>query len=104
MSLTLLVILSGVVYRICRLMILDKIGEPWRDKFYEFLADHPRRITVWLQTLFLCPYCLSVHVSFYATLYWYLVVDDWPGWAFPVYWLAVAAGALIFWHIIDAEE
>jgi predicted membrane-bound dolichyl-phosphate-mannose-protein mannosyltransferase len=98
------ILLSAVTYRICRVLILDKIGEPWRDKFYELLSGHPRRFTIWLQTLMLCPYCLSVHVSFYANLFWYLLVDDWPSWAFPVFWLTSAAGALVFWHYIDAED
>lgn len=98
------IFLSAVTYRICRVMILDKIGEPWRDRFYEFLADHPRRFTVWLQTLMLCPFCLSIHVAFYANLYWYLLVLDWPGWAFPVFWLTSASGTLLFWHYIDAKD
>lgn len=104
-ALTLL--LSATTYRICRLMILDKIGEVPRDAFFGWLADHPSRFCVWLTTLLTCPFCVSVWVSGALVI----AVDNPTGWLWdasvplPVLeWGASAAGALLFWARIDDED
>lgn len=98
---------SAVTYRICRLMILDKIGTVPRDWFFGWLADHPHRFTVWLTTLLQCPYCVSVWVSAGVVV----VVDNPTGWVWnasvplpALVWGASAAGALWWWLRIDPED
>jgi hypothetical protein len=104
MSLTLFVILSAVTYRIARFLILDELIEELRDSFHAKLTEHPNRLTIKLQILMLCPFCLTIWVSAGVSAYWYTLVDEWPGWAFPVYVLAAAAGSLVFWNYIDKKD
>lgn len=100
MSLVLWLIMSAATYRICRLMILDKIGSGPRDKFYGLLSRHPNRFTILLQELMRCPYCLSVWVSAGVVgvtwIFFPLVLP-------VLQWPAVAAGSLVFWHVLDTE-
>jgi hypothetical protein len=97
-------ILAAVTYRIARFLILDELIEELRDSFHAKLTEHPNRLTIKLQILMLCPFCLTIWVSLVLHAYWYLLVVDWPDWAFPVYVLGAAAGSLVFWHYIDAED
>lgn len=104
LSLTDLVILAAVTYRIARFFILDELIEEWRDAFHAKLTEHPNRLTVKLQILMLCPFCLTIWVAAGVCAYWFLLIREWPDWAFPVYVLAVAAWALLFWNYIDKKE
>lgn len=99
-----LVVLAAVTWRIARFLILDELISEWRDSLHGVLADHPNRLTIKLQLLMTCPFCLTIWISGGVSTYWYLLVREWPGWAFPVYVLAVAAGAMVFYRYIDAED
>lgn len=104
MTLTLFVIMSAVIYRLARFLILDTLIDVPRDAFNDWLTERPGRLTIKLQELMQCPFCVTIWVSAGANTYWYTLVEDWPGWAWPLYWLGTAAGALIFWTIIDSED
>lgn len=104
MSLTLLVILSAAIYRIARFLILDELIEELRDSFHAKLTEHPNKLTIKLQILMLCPFCLTIWVSGVVCAYWYTLGERGTWWAFPVYLLAAAAGSLVFWNIIDKED
>lgn len=104
MSLTLFVILSAAIYRIARFLILDELIEEWRDALYGKLAEHPSKLTIKLQILMLCPFCLTIWVSGGVMAYWYLLGETSTAWALPVYVVAGSTGALVLWHYIDAED
>lgn len=104
MSLTLYVILSAAIYRIARFMILDELIEELRDSLHAKLTEHPNKLTIKLQILMLCPFCLTIWVSGGVLAYWYTLGERGTWWAFPVYLLAGSAGALVFWNVIDKED
>jgi hypothetical protein len=104
MSLTLYLILSAAIYRVARFMILDELIEETRDKLHAVLTEHPNRLTIKLQILMLCPFCLTIWVSGAVLGYWFTLGERGTWWAFPVYLLAGSTGSLVFWHYIDAED
>lgn len=104
MSLTTYILLSATIYRIARFLILDELIEELRDSFHAKLTEHPNKLTIKLQILMLCPFCLTIWVSGAVMAYWFTLAWEWPGWAFPVYLLAGSTGSLVFWHIIDKKD
>lgn len=96
-----LVVMSAVTYRIARFLVLDTIIDEPRDKFVDWLAGHPNYVTLKIQELLTCPYCITIwisaavcgYVEYWGHLNWWLLQ-----------WLAVATGALVFWHYIDAKD
>jgi hypothetical protein len=95
------VILIGAgVYRVARFLILDDLIEEPRDKFHDLLARHPNWFSLKLQTLMLCPFCLTIWVSFIAIMAW--EYDWFPDWMWM--WMGAATVALVFWTYIDSED
>ena len=116
------VILSFVVYRVTRFIVLDSLIERVRERFYLWLLspldpmetsevidvhqDEPlRKLPTWrrkLYQLFSCPFCISVWVAAGAVALHVWLVEPLP---YPVwYWLGIATGGLLVYRVIDAEE
>ena len=103
MTFLILILLSAVAFRVGYFIAVDSLIEEPRDKFALWLQKHD---SIWADkalTLMGCPFCVTIWTGAGVTLYWSLVLDSWPGWWFPIYWLAVASGALLLWTIIDSE-
>lgn len=104
MTFLIFVLLSAVSYRVGRFVALDALIEEPRDRVAFWLDQ---KNTTWaekLLTLLECPWCITIWTSFFTTLYWSLVLADWPGWWFPIYWIAVATGGVLLWVIIDPDD
>jgi hypothetical protein len=119
----LLIILSAVVYRVARFIVLDTIWEGWRDKLLDWLTtgtdamgsqrvlDKKRDPEEWAQLpyikrkfseLMMCPFCVTIWVAGFTVLAYDVVID--PNLPLPVfYWLTIATGGLVFWAVIDSE-
>ena len=98
----LIVILSLVVYRVARFIVLDTLVEVTRSKAYMWLLSRERPIFHKIHELLSCPYCITIWVSAATVLTYDIAVDPMP---MPVFvWLAVAAGSLIPWRIIDWDD
>ena len=109
-------VLSLAVYRVVRLWLEDTITEPVRSRVIGssvylpdgtlprqgYLLEHPNTVNLWLLDLLTCPWCLGVHVSFWAVLAacassWVSLSVSWAGAvAFGAVWMAVAAGAALW--------
>lgn len=101
-ELVMIVVLSAVVYRVGRFLVLDTMIEGTRDRIFGWLAHRERFFWHKLLDLLGCPYCITVWVAAGACLAWRLFVGDF---AAPVFvWLAVSAGSLVFWNYIDSED
>lgn len=96
--------LSLLTWRIARFLILDDLIEELRDKFHRQLTHHPNKLTIKLQVLMLCPFCLTIWVSIAVNVFHFTVIDPWPGWQFVEWVVAVAAGSMVFWKYIDSED
>ena len=111
------VIMSFATMRVARFVVKDDIFKEPRQKFLYWLAhgkvtfnehgavEHKdRRLAKWrdkLVTLASCPYCISVWCAGIMTIVWHFVVSPLQA---PVFvWLAVCAGALVVWEIVDGE-
>jgi len=100
--LIMIIVLSLVVYRVGRFVVLDSMFEQTRDKTLGWM--HHRRTFGWvkLAELLGCPYCITVWIAAGACLAWRWFVEPFPA---PVFvWLAVSAGSLICWKIVDSER
>lgn len=90
------VLLALVVFRLTRLIVVDKIGEPARRWLY---ANQARaKVGPWAFSLISCGYCVSAWLSLAATGWWvWLIAPTWPGiGTFLVVWWAVAGLAALF--------
>lgn len=95
-----LIVMSLVIYRVARFLILDDLIDEPRDRVHRWLTNHPKWWTVKLQILMLCPFCLTIWISAGVVALWmYVPVPE-----FVWLWLACATGALVFWRIIDSED
>lgn len=95
----LVIMLSFIVYRVGRFIVLDTMFEGTREKVYAWLYQRDRFIWHKIAELIGCPYCITVWVSAAVCFIWRWTVDDF---AAPIgVWLAVAAGSLVLWRIID---
>lgn len=106
-SLALIVILALAVYRVTRVVTVDKISDPWRKWLYAKVQnadpDH-RSVARWAYTLLTCPFCVSVYGALLATAFavW-LILPTWPGVGeFLVAWVAIA-GAVALMASADAR-
>ena len=109
------IILSAVVYRVSRFIIMDTGFMDWLTGRVD---EGGERITVdkhddpvsWRQLNFVkrktaelmgCPWCVTVWIAAAVVLLTWLFSDDLPMPWF--YWPALSAGGLVFWAIIDHE-
>lgn len=100
--LILIIILSAVVYRVSRFIVLDTMIDGTRHKVLGYLEAKPKLLPQKLAELLGCPFCVTVWISAGACLAWRIFIASF---AAPVFvWLAVAAGALIYWAVIDSED
>lgn len=100
MSLTLIVGLSLVVYRVTRFIMFDTLIEMQRKWFLAVVVvgKQPGPVRIKLHDLFTCFFCLSVWVAA-ATV---AITDAVTSVPMPVWtWLAVAGAALIPWRFIE---
>lgn len=96
-------LLSLSAYRVGRFIALDTLIEATRDRVAFWLAD---RGSVWSDKaleLLRCPYCITIWTGLGATLFWSLVLAEWPGWWFPVYWMGISTGAVVTWGVTDPD-
>lgn len=103
MTLLVFILLSFVTYRTGRFVALDTLIDEPRDKVAWWLKS---RDAVWADKaleLMSCPWCITIWTGFFATLFWSLVLHEWPGWWFLVYWPAVSTGGVLTWTIIDSD-
>jgi hypothetical protein len=100
--LILIIILSLVVYRLGRFVVLDTMFEGTRDKVLGWMHRRDRFFWHKLAELLGCPYCITVWIAAGACLAWRWFVAPFPA---PVFvWLAVAAGSLMAWRVVDSER
>lgn len=98
----LIIVLSLVVYRVGRFIVLDSLIEGTRESVQRWLGNRSHRWWHKLLELLGCPYCITIWVSA-ATCFAYRVFVE--SFAVPVFvWLAVAALSLVWWRYIDWEE
>lgn len=98
----LVIILSAVVYRVSRFLVMDTLIDEPRNWVINQLERRPGKLSEKLIDLFGCPYCITIWVSAAAVAVHAVAVDNLP---VPIWtWLAVATGALVFWGIVDSEE
>lgn len=99
----LLIVLSLMVYRVSRFIVLDTLIDGTRSKVEDWLMAHRSKLLFRkLYELMGCPYCVTIWVALGAVLVSYFFVDSIP---LPLYtWLAVSSGALVCWAIIDSDE
>lgn len=96
------IVLSLVVYRVARFIVLDSLIDGTRENITVWLGHRSHRWWHKLLELIGCPFCVTIWISAFTLIAYRIFVDDFP---IPVFtWLAVAAGALIPWRIIDWEE
>lgn len=96
-----LIVLSAVVYRVSRFLVLDTLIDEPRDKLLDQLERRQGLVYSKLFDLIGCPFCISVWVAAGAVAVHHYAVDDVP---VPIWtWLAVATGSLVFWAVIDDE-
>lgn len=98
----LIAILSLIVYRVSRFVILDSLIEGTRDKITDFLERRSGKLVyAKLLDLLGCPFCITIWVSAGAVA----ITDYYLSVPMPVWtWLAASAGALVTWGIVDSEE
>jgi hypothetical protein len=106
-----LALLPLVVYRLTRFALLDSLLETSRDRLFVWLnsrhvASEGWRATFWykLHDGASCAFCVSVWVSAAALVYWCAFAGEWLGWAWPIVWLAISAGAMAVYRYIDPPE
>lgn len=98
----LIVILSLVVYRVGRFIVLDTLIEGTRESvFRRLIAREGSLVASKFLELLGCPYCITIWVAAGATV----VTDAFISVPLPVWvWLASAAGSLVWWRLIDWED
>lgn len=103
-ALVLFIILSAVVYRVSRFIMLDDLIKGSRDWFFARLmkARKDGSVALWrskLAELLDCPWCLTVWVAGAVVAIHHFAVDPLP---FPLWWVpALSGGALVFWSVIE---
>jgi len=99
MSLTLIVVLSLVSYRITRFLILDTLIRYQRSwLLMKLLGDNPGTVRTKLHDLAICHYCLSIWIAAGATA----ITAQFTPVALPVWvWLAASAGAVAVWRYTE---
>lgn len=96
-----IIVISFVTHRVTRFLILDGLMEEQRQNLHSWLARHPNRLTIKVQELMICPWCISIWVSGGAVLLTMCFTSvPLPVWV----WLAGSTGCLVFWRILDNEE
>lgn len=105
MDITTWILLSAVCYRIGAFIQLDSLWADLRVSVNNWLT---KRGTWWgwklHEAIFTCPWCLTIWVSAAVVTFWGVVLVPWPGWWFPIHWLAVATGGVLFWRGIDDRD
>jgi hypothetical protein len=97
------VALSFTAYRVGRFISLDSLIDAPRNKAAFWLADREEAWSELLLELLRCPYCITIWTGLGATVFWSLALASWPGWWFPVYWMAISTGAVVTWGITDPD-
>ena len=97
-----LIVLSAVVYRVSRFIVLDTLIDGTRDKTVDWLERHPALFWTKIKELLGCPWCITIWVAAATVWAQHVFVADVP---MPVWtWLTVSTGGLVFWAIIDSEN
>ena len=115
-------ILSAVVYRVSRFILLDSIWDDTRDRLMNWLTtgvgiegerrpiDNRTEPEQWRQLNFVkrkaaelmgCPWCVTVWIAAAVVLLTWACSDDLPMPWF--YWPALSAGGLVYWAVIDSD-
>jgi hypothetical protein len=109
-TLATILILGFAVYRISRVLPVDEIAEPLRVRIELFtypereLSTKATARRLWLGRLASCPVCLGWWVSALAVLFYSLVVvGDWMGWAFLIFWPATAGVGAAIALVVDHD-
>lgn len=99
-DLQLTVLLSLACYRVTRFIVSDTIIDGFRIWLHTvILGKKPKTWREKLQELISCPFCISVWIAAGLVVVTDLFVDSFP---LPVFqWLAIAAGALVIWRIVE---
>lgn len=99
--LVLVIILSAVVYRLARFLVLDTLIDEPRNCVLAWLERRPTLFWSKILDLLGCPWCITIWVSaaVVAATDIYGISVPLPLWT----WLATATGSLIFWNILDSE-
>ena len=103
MWLTLILVLSGVTYRVTRFALKDSLIEGPRERLKMWIIGRvrPEWLGDKLLELISCQFCFSVWVAGGAVL-----LTDWqtsvplPVWT----WLAACSGSLLIWSVIDGTR
>lgn len=102
MTFLVFVILAFAAYRIGRFVALDTLIEGTRDKVMMWLATRGSLWAEKLSELLGCPWCITIWTGAGVTAYW-AAITEWPGWWFPLYWLAVSGAAVLIWTVVDPD-
>ena len=95
-TLATIIILGLASWRLARIVPTDTIAQPLRDRLtlWTYPEEEPGRpqLREWFGQLVSCQICLGFWVAGLVTLFYSLVVAGaWLGWAFVIWWPAVAA-------------
>jgi hypothetical protein len=109
-TLAAILILGLMTYRIARIIPVDDVAEPIRSRITLWTYPEKEISTkaaarrVWLGRLLACPVCLGWWVAGLVVLFYSLViVDEWFGFAFLIFWPATAGVATITALWADSE-
>ena len=95
-----IIVLGLVAWRVARIVPLDSIAEPVRERIALWTyPETPRKSAAKRElvgTLLSCTVCLSFHVAWMTVLFYELVVvGEFAGWGFLIEWFAVAGVASV---------
>lgn len=105
--------ISPVVWRITRFLLLDSLIDEPREIFRSWLKREisTRRfgryayyLRAKLLILMECAFCVSIWVSAGTLLGWCAMTQDWPGWLFIPIWLSGSTGCMIIYRYVDPPD
>jgi hypothetical protein len=108
-----ILILGIAAYRLARILPVDEIAQPVRDRITLWTYPDKPEITAketaqrkWVGKLLACPVCLGWWISPVVVVFYSLViVGEWFGWGFLIWWPAVAGvGAIAALRVDGASE
>lgn len=97
-----LIVLSAVVYRTARFVVLDSLIDKTRERVFVWLVTREHIAWHKLHELLGCPFCITIWFAAAVVAIHHNFVDPLPA---PIWtWVAVAAGSLLWWRAIDWED